>query len=103
MKVTRYCDDNLPSPIKNYFGATVGSLRLAVWPPLSFTELSKLLKTQGVILSPTTVKRIEYAERNLLDYELAAFLKVFGLTTGKLMCFYNRPQSIRRFSLVRRL
>lgn len=77
-------------------------LREAASPPLSLTALSRLLLKHGVIISPTCIVRIELRERYLLDYELSAFLSVFGLTSGQLLKMSKRPELVRHFELPRK-
>ncbi len=70
-----------PSGDKNMYGFRLSDFRGRIAPIPSQAEVSRRLKRHGVLLSQTVVARIETGRRHLLDYEFAAFLRVYGITS----------------------
>ena len=72
-------------PEKNISGPQIAVLRKRHRPPLTQIELSERLRAVGVDLDRAAIAKIENGLRGVLDYELAGFARVFGVSLKRLL------------------
>lgn len=70
---------------KNLAGPQIAALRKRHRPPLTQLELSVRLRGIGVELDRAAVAKIENGLRGVLDYELAGFARVLGVSLKRLL------------------
>jgi len=70
---------------KNIVGSRVASARAAHTPALTQDALSGRLAKVGLSLDRAAIAKIETGRRYVLDYELKALAKVFGVRTDWLL------------------
>ena len=72
-------------PEKNISGPQIAVLRKRHRPPLTQLDLSARLRAVGVDLDRAAIAKIENGLRGVLDYELAGFARVFGVSLKRLL------------------
>ena len=80
----------MKTPQKNISGPQVAAARKRHRPPLTQLDLSRRLKSAGVDLDRAAVAKIENGLRGVLDYELAGFSRVLGVSVRSLIAKLRR-------------
>jgi hypothetical protein len=69
-------------PSRNVIGRRIREARLKSKPPVSQDDLAGRLAARGIILDQTAISRIEWQERYLMDYEVAAIAKCLKVSVA---------------------
>lgn len=69
----------------NISGKKISQLRTALPGKVSQKKLADRLQLEGLIIDKNAIQQIESGERFVIDTELKAFAKVFGVTSDELL------------------
>ncbi|MEG2633994.1 MAG: helix-turn-helix transcriptional regulator [Oscillospiraceae bacterium] len=69
----------------NICGEKIKKLRMSLEPPVSQRMLADKLQLTGIDLDKNAIQKIESGKRFVTDIEIAAFAKVFEITTDELL------------------
>ena len=74
-----------PNGKLNISGERISQLRIALPGKISQKKLADKLELEGLTMDKNAIQQIESGERFVIDVELKAFAKVFGVTTDELL------------------
>lgn len=74
-----------PDGSLNLCGNKIRELRQALTPTVSQRMLADQLQLIGIDLDKNAIQKIESGKRFVTDIEIAAFAKVFNITTDELL------------------
>ena len=69
----------------NISGKKISQLRMALPGKVSQRKLADKLQLEGLTIDKNAIQQIESGERFVVDTELKAFAKVFGVTADELL------------------
>lgn len=69
----------------NISGKKISQLRMALPGKVSQRKLADKLQLEGLTIDKNAIQQIESGERFVVDTELKAFAKVFGVTSDELL------------------
>ncbi len=84
-QVKKMFKNKSPDGKLNISGKKISQLRMALPGRISQKKLADRLQLEGLIIDKNAIQQIESGERFVIDTELKAFAKVFGVTTDELL------------------
>lgn len=84
-QVKKVFKNKAPNGKLNLSGKKIRQLRMALPGKVSQKKLADKLQLEGLTIDKNAIQQIESGERFVIDVELKAFAKVFGVTTDELL------------------
>lgn len=83
--VKKMFKNRAPDGKANIVGKNITRLRMALPGKVSMRQLADKMQLEGLIMDKNAIQKIECGDRFVIDVELKAFAKVFGVTTDELL------------------
>ena len=84
-QVKKMFKNKAPDGKLNISGKKISQLRMALPGKVSQRKLADKLQLEGLTIDKNAIQQIESGERFVVDTELKAFAKVFGVTSDELL------------------